>query len=100
MAMAASRIVPVTRVTVGPYDILATDEVIFVDTDGGDVTVNLPAGVEGVHYKVINCGSSANEVTVDPNGAEQLYGAGAGVASTLADGDVINIHYNAVEGWY
>jgi len=87
-----------TRVTSGPYTVLATDHIIFCDTDGGAFTANLPAGVEGTHYKLINCG--ANTLTVNPNGVEELFGAGAGVVSTLAEGEIIDIHYNATEGWY
>ncbi len=86
--------------TDSPYTILTTDIVIFADTDGGVITANLTAGVGGKEYKIINCGSSGNNVTVDPNGTEQLYGAGAGVAYTLTDGNVITIHYNATEGWW
>lgn len=78
----------------------ATDEIVFANTDGSAWTLSLPAGVEGTHYKIINCGTSGNDLTVDPNGTEQLYGGGAGVAQTLSDGEVINIHYNATEGWY
>jgi hypothetical protein len=92
------RICNTTRVTSGPYTVLSSDRVIFCDTDGGSFTVNLPAGVEGTHYKILNCGS--NTLTVDPNGTEELYGAGAGVAATLGPGEVIDIHYNATEGWY
>lgn len=95
----SDRLVPVNRIT-GVTTLDDTYDVVFADTDGGAFTVNLPAGVEGTHYKIINCGSSGNDLTVDPNGAEQLYGAGAGVASTLADGEVINIHFQSVEGWY
>ncbi len=86
--------------TDSPYTVLATDVVIFCDTDGGAIETDLPAGIEGTHYKLINCGSSGNDLTVDPDGTEELYGAGAGVASTLADGEVIDIHYNATEGWF
>ena len=93
-------IVNTTRVTISPYTVQSDDEVIFVDTDGGAITVNLLAGVEGKHLKIINCGSGGNDVTVDPNDTEQLYGAGAGIASTMSDGEVINIHYNSVEGWW
>jgi hypothetical protein len=78
----------------------ATDHIVFCDTDGAVWTLTLPAGVEGTHYKIINCGSSGNDLTVDPDGTEQLYGGGAGVAQTLSDGEVINIHYNATEGWW
>jgi len=76
------------------------DNIIFVDTDGGAITVNLPAGIEGTHYKIINCGSSGNNVTLDPNGVEQVWAGGAGVAFTMVDGDILNLHYNSVEGWW
>lgn len=94
------RICNTTRVTSSPYAVLATDEVILVDTDGGAITVNLPAGVDGTHYKVINCGSSGNNVTLDPNGTEELFNAGAGVATTLYDGEIADIHYETTEGWF
>lgn len=86
-----------TRVTSSPYNVLVTDNVVFVDTDGGAITVNLPAGVEGTHYKIINCGSSTNNVTIDGNGAETVYG---GATKTLADGEVVALNYNATEGWW
>lgn len=76
------------------------DHIVFCDTDGGAWTLSLPAGVEGTNYKIINCGSSGNDLTVDPNGTEQLFGAGAGVSQNVSDGEVINIHYNATEGWF
>jgi len=94
----SGRILKTTRVTSGPYNVLASDEIIFCDTDAGAFTANLPAGVEGTHYKIINCGS--NTLTVDPNGTEELFGAGAGVASTLSEGENIDIHFNITEGWY
>jgi len=84
--------------TDSPYTIAIRDEILYCDTDGGAITANLPAGVEGLHFKIINTGS--NILTVDPNGAEQLYGAGAGVASALVKAENIDIHFNSVEGWY
>jgi len=92
------RIVNTTRYTT-TQTVAVTDHVLFCDTDGGAWTLSLPAGVEGTNYKIINCGSSGFDLTVDPDGSEQLFKAGAGVASILADGEVINIHYNATEGW-
>ena len=73
--------------------------VVFADTNDGAITVNLPAGGEEMVYKLINAGTSGNDLTVDPNGTEQLYQSGAGVASTLADGENIDIHFNEVLGW-
>jgi hypothetical protein len=93
-------IAPTNRIDSGdsPYIPLRRDCVLFCDTDGGAITVSLPAGIQGTHLKAVNCG--ANTLTVDPNGVEELFGGGAGVASTLIEGENIDIHYDAVEGWY
>ncbi len=92
----------ITRIDDGdsPYAVLATDEIIVADTDGGAITVNLPAGVDGTHYRITNVGTAANDVTVDPNGAEELFGGGAGVSFALVDGETINIYYETTEGWW
>ena len=80
-----------------PYTALSSDEVVFCDTDGGAITVNLPAGVEGTHYKIINCGTSGSDITVDANSAELVYGE---LTQTLRDGDVLDLNFSAVQGWY
>ena len=91
-----------TRVisTDSPYTVLATDEIILADTDTTAITINLPAGTAGRHLKIVNVGSSGNDVTIDPNGTEELYGSGAGTAFTLIDAEVINIDYDVTEGWW
>ena len=71
---------------------------MFCDTAGGAITINLPAGIDGTNLKIINCGS--NDVTVDPNGTEELLGGGAGVASTLIEGENLDVHYYALYGWW
>jgi len=90
----------IVRITLAdsPYTPIATDNIIFCATDTGAITVALPAGADGRHFKIINTG--ANVLTVAPNGTEQLYGAGAGVAQTLSKGENIDIHYHSIEGWY
>lgn len=85
-----------TRIASSPYTPLRTDDDIFVDTDGGAITINLPAGIDGKRYRVINTG--ANAVTLNPNGAELLLGENS--AWTLLAGDVLVITYNTTEGWY
>ena len=80
-----------------PYSVVSNDLVIFCDTDGGAITVNLPAGVEGTHLKIINCGSGSNNVTVDADGSEAVYG---GATKTVSDGSALDLHYNSVEGWW
>lgn len=92
------RIVNVTLVTSTPYTILATDHDIHVDTDAAAIAANLPAGVEGTQYRIVNVGSSGNDVTVAPNGAEHLLGANS--SFTLLDGESLILVYHATEGWY
>jgi len=89
-----------TRLTSGdsPYDVLYTDHEIFCDTDGGAITVNLPAGIDGTNLRIINCGSSGNDVTVTPDGSELLKGANS--SQTISDGSTLIITYEATEGWW
>lgn len=83
--------------TDSPYTMLATDGVIFCDTDGGAIEVDLVAGSEARWCKIVNVGSSGNDVTVDPNGAETVFGD-----ATLAviDNEIIDIHFDTTEGWW
>ena len=92
------RIVNITRITSGPYTALATDHHIFVNTDAGAITLNLPAGVDGTNYRIINTGSSGNDITVAPNGSELLTGANA--SKTMSDGTVIILTYETTSGWW
>jgi hypothetical protein len=94
----SGRIINTTLVNTSPYTILDTDEVVDLDTDGGAITANLPAGVDGTHYKVSNCGSSGNNVTLTPNGAETLFGSAS--ATILYDGEIADIHFKTSKGWW
>lgn len=87
-----------TRVTATPYAVLPTDYNIYVDTDSAGITVNLPAGTPGKTYRVINVGSSGNDITLNPNGAELLKGANS--AQSIADGNDLLITYQPTEGWW
>ena len=88
---------PTTRLTAAdsPYTVLSGDCVLFAN---GIVTLDLPAGVDGKAYKVANTGSGT--VTLSPDGAENIYGLGNGVAASLLPGDVIDLHFNATDGWW
>jgi len=96
----SGRIVNTTNIdnTDSPYSVLSSDHEIFVDTDAGAVALNLPAGVGGTKYRIINCGSSGNDVTVAPNGRELLTGANS--SEIISDGEVMIITYNATQGWW
>lgn len=84
--------------TDSPYTVLATDLVIMCDTDAGAITVNLPAGVAGKSYKIVNAGSTGNDVTITPNGTELFFGDNA--SFTLADGEILEFNYSTAQGWY
>lgn len=86
-----------TRVTSGSHSPTISEDILFLDTDSNDITVYLPAGVSGKHYKLINCGSSGNSVIVTPDGSEKVNGAST---QTLYDGDIYDIHFESVEGWW
>lgn len=89
-----------TRITSAdsPYSVTSTDEEIFADTDGGAITINLPAGTDGRTMRIINTGSSSNDVTIAPNGAELLNGANA--SDVASDGEKYKLTYETTEGWW
>lgn len=91
------KIVNTTRIT-GATTLNADHNVVYADTDGGAFTITLPAGVDGTYYRIINVGSSANNVTMAPDGAELLIGVNSNY--TLTDGDVLEITYETTEGWW
>ncbi len=90
-----------TRVTASPYAVLATDDEIFVDTDSGAITVNLPAGIDGKRYRVINSGSSGNDVTLNAynagDGTETLRGANS---QTISDSEIMILTFETTENWW
>lgn len=91
------RKVNTTRATT-TYTILVTDDNIFCNTDGSAWTATLPAGAEGQRFRIINSGSSLNDLTIAPNGSEHLLGANSNFI--LRDGETLEIVYNATDGWY
>ncbi len=95
----SGRIVNTARIDDGdsPYTVLVSDHEIFCDTDGGAITVNLLAGVDGTKLRIINTGSSGLDVTVAPNGAELLDGVNA---SKSFSGPVLILTYETTEGWW
>ncbi len=90
------RIVNTTRI-VGDTTLDNTHHVVFCDTDGGAILVTLPAGVDGTYYRVINNGSSGNDVTIDGDAAETVLGA---ATQTLSDGEILTIVFETAENWW
>ena len=93
----AGRVAGATRIT-GNTTLDTTHHNVFADTDGGVFTVTLPAGVTGTTYRIINSGSTSNNLTITPNGAELLLGANS--SFTLLDGEILVIVYETTEGWW
>jgi len=96
---APSYIVTTTRVT-STITLDDTYYVIYANTKDGPFTIYLPIGIDGTPYKIINCGSSNNRLTITPYGEEQIWGQGAGESIILKDGDIINLHFDSTEGWW
>lgn len=88
----------ITRVTTTPYSIIRNDYVIFLNTDATIITANLPAGIQGTEYKIVNTGTSGNDVTLVPNGTENLFGTNGSTAIT--DGNNLTINFDETDGWY
>jgi len=85
-----------TRV-ITTYTVLATDETIYCNTDGGAFTVTLPAGILGTTYRIINVGSASNDVTLSPNGAEKVNGASS---ELIRDSESLELTFETTEGWW
>jgi len=96
VSTASGRIVNTTRTVANPYNILVTDHVIACDTDGNVIVANLPVGINGTHYIVKNVGSSGNNLTLTPNGAETIDGA---VSLVLTDGQCAEVVFETTENW-
>lgn len=90
--------------TAGPESWMGSGtHVTCVITDGGDVTLHLPSTPDnGRHVKVVNCGSSGNDVILTPAAGHQISGNGAGVAVNLTDGEVASLHFDDIvtDGWW
>lgn len=80
-----------------PYVPDLEDE-IFADTDSGAITISMPAGSDGRHFRITNVGSSDNAVTLVPYLTEKLFGGND--PEELYDAEVIDMTYNPTEGWY
>lgn len=91
------RLVNTTRVT-GNTTLDTTHHNVFADTDGGAITITLPAGVAGTNYRIANTGSSGNSITITPDGSELLLGSNSNF--TLLDGEVLIMTYESTEGWW
>lgn len=70
----------------------------FGNTDGGGFTYTLPSGVNGGQLRIVNTGTSGNDLTIAPNGSDSLRGSNTNF--TLSDGEILSLIYDSQDGWY
>jgi hypothetical protein len=78
------------------YQPSAADQVIFCNTDIQPIQINLPAGINGTEYRIINAGTAGNNVTIGPTVGELVFGE---ATQLLYDREVLDIVFNEFEGW-
>ncbi len=73
----------VDTVTATPTTLTTSNDIVLVNAAGGAKTINLPtaAGNSGKEFVIKKTDSSANNVTIDPNGAETIDGLSTRVLS-------------------
>jgi hypothetical protein len=79
-----------------PYTILENDETVTADTDTGAIILQLPPGVDQAAYRIVNGGTSGNDITLIPDGTDPLFGVNA--SEFLIDLEHLDIQYS-VKGW-
>jgi len=90
------RIVNTTRIT-SNTTLDATHHNVFGDTDGGEFTVTFPTGVDGTYYRVVNTGTSGNNLLITPDTGQLLIGVSN--FFNLGDGESLISVFETTEGW-
>ncbi len=87
-----------TRVTVPTYTTVPKDRIIKANTDNNAIVVTLQAGALDRRLRIVNTGTSNNNLTITPNGSENLIGEN--LSFVLLDGEALIIDYEPTDGWY
>ncbi len=79
----------------------ANGEGYFLDTSGGVITVNLPAGSAGsiVAFKDYASTWDSNAVTLTPNGSDKIKGVNSSASLTTENQSVTLIFVDSTKGW-
>jgi hypothetical protein len=79
----------------------ANGEGYFVNTTGGEITSNLPAGSAGaiVSFSDYTRTFGTNKLTVTPNGSEKIGGVNASIFLDVNGQAVTLVYVDATEGW-
>ena len=73
----------------------------FVNTSGGAITANLPAGTAGdvIAFADYTRTFQTNNLTITPNGAEKIGGAAANLTASTEGQSITLVYVDATEGW-
>ena len=73
----------------------------FLNTSGGTITVNLPAGAAGSSVAFADYAGTwdADSVTVSPNGSEKIGGVAANATLKTAGQSVTFVYIDGTQGW-
>ena len=73
----------------------------FLNTTGGIITVNLPAGAAGSSVALADYAGTwqTNNVTVSPNGAEKMGGVNADITLSTQGQAVTFVYIDGTQGW-
>jgi hypothetical protein len=73
----------------------------FINTSGGAITVNLPAGVAGAIISLADYTNTwqTNNVTITPNGTDKIGGVNANATLNTEGQSVTFVYVDATEGW-
>lgn len=93
-----SAVTGTTLVSSTPYQITADDSVIFVDTSSAPIVLNLPEGIDGTRYKIVNAKTSGNNVTLNAYSGEFIFAAENTVE--IYDLEVFDLTFEDGLGWY
>jgi hypothetical protein len=91
----------ISYVSESPYNVQLVDSIIFCDTDAADIVVNLYSVISGAMLRVVNTGSSGNDVIITPYSTELLVGENA--VDYVFDGEVLDLAGDANDdpgGWW
>lgn len=78
------------------YLLSANDQIIFCNTDLGNIQIILPEGANGTDYRVINAGTSGNTVEIVSEIGESIFSE---LSQVLYDKEVLDVVFNEFEGW-
>lgn len=78
------------------YLLSASDQIIFCNTDLGNIQIILPAGANGTDYRIINAGSSGNTVEIVSEIGELIFFE---LSQVLYDKEVLDVIFNEFKGW-